>query len=73
MLKKAINPINWYHEVRTEVWTFLMLIFIDLGDNKTENNSFHPRTNFVLHGVINSVSRYANNNQHSVLRCANNN
>jgi len=50
-----------------------MLIFIDLGDNKTENNSFHPRTNFVLHGVINSVSRYANNNQHSVLRCANNN
>jgi len=34
-----------------------MLIFIDLGDNKSENSSFYPRTNFVLHGVVNSVSR----------------
>jgi len=30
-----------------------MLIFIDLGDNTSENNSFNPRTNFVLHSVIN--------------------
>ena len=29
-----------------------MLIFIDLGDIKSENNSFNPRTNFVLHGDI---------------------
>jgi len=31
---------------------FSTLIFIDLGDNTSENNSFNPRTNFVLHGVI---------------------
>jgi len=29
-----------------------MLIFIDLGDNTSENNSFNPWTNFVLHSVI---------------------
>jgi len=27
-----------------------MLIIIDSGDNTSENNSFNPRTNFVLHG-----------------------
>jgi len=28
-----------------------MLIFIDLGDNKSENDSFNPRKNFVLHVI----------------------
>ena len=29
-----------------------MLIFIDLSDIISENNSFNPRPNFVLHSVI---------------------
>jgi len=29
-----------------------MLIFIDLGDNTSENNSFNPMTNFLLHSVM---------------------
>ena len=32
-----------------------MLIFTDLGYTKTENITFSPRTNFVLHGAINEL------------------
>jgi len=50
--KLAKNPINWSHEVKTEVWTFSMLIFIDLGDIKSENISFKSRTNFALRNEL---------------------
>jgi len=44
--------------MRNEVWTFSTLIFIDLGENTSENNSFIPRTNFVLHSAIDGDLSY---------------
>ena len=37
-----------------------MLIFTDLGYTKSEKNSSNPRTNFVLHGVMNSKATLVN-------------